>query len=105
MKAKGSKGPVATSDFTAEEVACVRAALHFLHVRCGTWEPLAKVLRFKASTLGQVASGHKPVTATLVVRLARFAGVGVDQLLDGSFPASGTCPHCGHLDVNGGGDA
>jgi hypothetical protein len=105
MRLKSSSAPVATGDFTTEEVASVRAALHFLHLRCGTWKPLAKVLRLKATTLGNVASGHKPVTAVLVVRIAKFAGASVDQVLEGRFPAPGTCPHCGHVDSKGDADA
>lgn len=99
-----SSAPAATSDFTAEEVVSVRAALHYLHLRCGTWELLAKVLRFNANTLCNVAGGHKSVNATLVVRLAKFANVRVDDLLEGRFPAPGTCPHCGHLDAKGSSD-
>ena len=32
----------------------------------------------------------------LVVRVARFASVGVDDVLTGKYPPPGTCPHCGH---------
>jgi hypothetical protein len=39
---------------------------------------------------------HKPVTATLAVRIAKFAKVGVDEVLTGWFPSQGTCPHYGH---------
>jgi len=89
--------PVATRDFTAKEVAAVRGALHFLRLRCGAWAPLAKALGFQAETLPKVANGHRAVSATLVIRIAKFAKVGVDDLLAGSFPAAGTCPHCGHV--------
>jgi hypothetical protein len=95
-----SIAPVATGDFTAKEVANVRAALRFLHVRCGTWAALARVIGFKESTLGNIAGGHKPVTATLAVRIAKFAKVGVDDVLTGQFPAPGTCPHCGHVTID-----
>lgn len=89
--------PAATGDFTAKEVAAVRGALRFLHLRCGTWAVLARAIGFKASTLTKVAGGHKTVTATLTVRIAKFAKVGVDDVLAGRFPAQGTCPHCGHV--------
>ena len=94
-----SIAPAATGDFTAKEVAAVRGALRFLHLRCGTWDTLARALKFKATTLCNVAGGHKPVTATLVVRIAKFAEVSMDELLAGRFPAAGTCPHCGHVDA------
>jgi len=74
----------------------VRAALRFLRLRCGSWATLALALRLKDTTLVNIANGHKPVTATLAVRIAKFAKVGVDDVLTGRFPAPGTCPHCGH---------
>jgi hypothetical protein len=92
-----STTPVATSDFTAKEVTHVRAALRFLRLRCGSWATLARAIRFNETTLSNVAGGHKPVTATLAVRIAKFAKAGVDDLLMGRFPAPGTCPHCGHV--------
>lgn len=75
----------------------MRGALRFLRLRCGTWAPLAKALGFQPETLPKVANGHKPVSATLVIRIARFAKIGVDELLAGKFPAAGTCPHCGNV--------
>lgn len=97
MSAMLSAQPAATRDFTAKEVAAVRGALRFLRLRCGTWAPLAKALGFQPETLPKVANGHKPVSATLVIRIARFAKIGVDELLAGNFPAAGTCPHCGNV--------
>lgn len=83
------------SDLTAEEQTNVRTAIKFLRTRCGGWKALAKALRFRQNTLAHVASG-RVVSATVAIRVARFAEVGVDELLAGRFPASGTCPHCGH---------
>jgi hypothetical protein len=96
MSAAVSTTPVATSDFTAKEVAHVRAALRFLRLRCGSWATLARALRFHETTLTKAAGGQKPATATLAVRIAKFARVGVDDVLSGRFPSPGTCPHCGH---------
>ena len=97
MSTVASLAPVATGDFTAKEVTHVRAALRFLRFRCGTWATLARALRFKDTTLANIAGGHKTVTATLAVRIAKFARIGVDDVLTGKFPAPGTCPHCGHV--------
>jgi hypothetical protein len=88
--------PAVATDFTAREIAAVRGALNFIHSRCGTWETVGRVLRIPGSTLGNVAGGHRPVSAKLVLRVARFAGVGLDDVLTGKFPAPGTCPACGH---------
>jgi hypothetical protein len=88
--------PVApTGDFTAQEELRVRSALRFLHSRCGNWGTLAHALRVSENTVGAVAAGRKAVSAALVVRIAKFAAVGVDDVLCGRFPAAGTCPHCG----------
>lgn len=83
------------SDLTSKEQANVRAALQFLRSRCGGWEPLAKVLKSKDSTLRRMAAG-RTVTAGLAVRIARLVSVGVDDVLAGRFPEPGTCAHCGH---------
>ena len=95
MSAAVGVAAVGSADLTAKEQANARAALKFLRVRCGTWGTLARALRFKHTTLSAVASGQKSVTATLVLRIAKFAKVGVDDVLAGRFPAPGTCPHCG----------
>jgi hypothetical protein len=82
-------------DLTAQQETHVRGALHFLRARCGTWALTGKLLNFKESSLGNIAAGRKPVSAAIVLRIARVAKVGVDDLLGGRFPAPGTCPHCG----------
>lgn len=81
---------------TAAEQANVRAALRFLRFRAGGWKPMAAVLGFKRKTLTNVSEGQA-VTANLAFRLARVAGVSVDDLLAGRFPPPGACPHCGRL--------
>jgi hypothetical protein len=83
------------TDLTKQEQANVRAALRFLHVRLGTWEMVAKALRFKRSTIMDSVSGAV-VSASLAFRTARLAGVPVDDVLAGRFPPAGTCPMCGH---------
>jgi hypothetical protein len=79
-----------SADLTAKEVANVRAALRFLRARCGGVKPLAKALRFSAPTLRVGAS------PTLAFRVARLAGVSVDDVLAGKYPPAGVCAHCGH---------
>jgi hypothetical protein len=86
-------------DMTPKEQANVRTALLFLRSRCGGWEPLGKVLGFRDVTLRAVARGGS-VSASLAFRIARFASVGVDDVLRGNFPAPGTCPYCGHRPEN-----
>ena len=79
------------SDLTADEQRNVRAALRFLRVRCGGAELLAKSLRVDRRTL------NRPPSASIAIRVARLAGIGVDDVLMGKFPPVGVCPHCGHL--------
>ena len=77
------------SDLTAAEQANVKAALAFLRARVGGVQPLAKALRFSTKTL------RCPPGPVLVFRLARLAGVSVDDVLAGKFPPPGVCAHCG----------
>lgn len=83
------------SDLTAEEQDNVRAALRFLHAKSGTWPNVAKALRAHVVGLRTTARGARTATASLAVRVARFAGVSVDDVLTGRFPPAGVCPHCG----------
>jgi hypothetical protein len=86
---------VSPSDLTAAEQANVRAALRFLHARCGTWDNVAKAIRAQPATLRRTVGG-RPASASTAVRVARFANVGVDDVLTGKYPPAGTCAHCGH---------
>ncbi len=79
------------SDLTAEEQKNVRLAMRYLRIRCGGVRALAKVLRVARSTVTS-----RRTTAGLAYRVARLAGVGVDDVLGGRFPPAGTCPYCGH---------
>ena len=81
-------------DVTMIEAKRVRAALHFLRVKFGTWDLLGKAIHLTGTTLKQVATGHKPVSPLLTFRVARFAKVGIDDLLAGKWPDS--CPYCHH---------
>jgi hypothetical protein len=88
---------VKPAGLTSGEATHVRAGLQFLHRRTGTWEVLAKALGFNATSLANVAGGHKPVTPAITFAVARFASVGVDDVLAGKFPDPQACPHCGHV--------
>ena len=69
----------------------MRAAARFLHARMGRWSNVAKALRVGRTTARQAS------TPTLAFRLARVAGVGVDDVLSGKYPLPGVCPHCGQI--------
>ena len=83
------------TDLDEKEQKHVRTALLYLRRQVGAWAPVARALHYESESLGKVATGRRSVTASLAVRVARFAGVGVDALLDGSY-TPGACPKCGH---------
>jgi hypothetical protein len=84
------------SELTDLEQANVRAALRFLHAKCGTWALVVATLGSgKAIVVSKVASGHKSASAALAVRVARAVGAPVDDVLQGRFPGKDVCPNCG----------
>ena len=85
------------SDLTPKEQANVRVALRYLRARAGGWTALARVLHSAPKTLGATASDRnfRPPTASMALRIARLAQVGVDDVLAGRFPELGVCAHCG----------
>jgi hypothetical protein len=87
-------------DLTTQEQTNIRTALKFLRGRFGTWELVAKALRFGDSTVGNVIHGHNAASVVVAFRIARLVKVPVDDVISGKFPAPGTCPHCGHLQEN-----
>lgn len=86
------------SDLTTEEQARVRTALKFLRARCGGWAPLSKALGYGPVRAKQASCG-RPVSARLAFRVARFAGVSVDDVLSGRYPDPNACPYCGCVAV------
>ena len=80
---------------TAEEQENGRRALRFLRFRTGGWKVMAEGLGFKRKTLTNVSEGTKGVSANLVFRIARMAGVSIEDVITGNFPPPGACPHCG----------
>jgi hypothetical protein len=82
-------------DLTEEEQERVRAAMRFLHVRVGAWKTLAGALGFKPRQVIKVKGRFKAVSPKMAIRVAKLAGVPVDDVLTGKFPPPGTCPHCG----------
>ena len=84
------------ADLTPKEQGHVRAALQFLHSRSGPWAPLAKMLGISECGASVIASGLRPVSPAVAFRIARLVKVPIDDLLEGRFPAPGTCPRGGH---------
>lgn len=87
------------SDLDQKEQEHVRSALRFLRRRLGTWATVADALRSAPKTIDNVVNGYNNVSASLAIRVARLAGVMVDDLLVGKFLPPGACPNCGHVAV------
>jgi len=75
------------NDLTSKEQKAMRTALRFLRLRVGAWGPLAKALRYEWDSIQKVATGKRGVTPALALRVTRFTGIAMDELLAG---------HCGH---------
>ena len=83
------------SDLAKEEQENVRAAIRFLRVRFGKIALLAKALHFEPGSVHRILRASEHVSPTMVLRVARLAHVGIDDLLAGKYPIKGMCPHCG----------
>ena len=86
------------SDLTPEEQGYVRATLQVLRRRLGSWALLAEALRANGTTLKGYVGAKRKVSAGIALRAARLAGVPVEDVLAGSWPKAGACPHCGRSD-------
>jgi hypothetical protein len=86
-----------SSDLTPEEQANAKAAFRVLRVRTGSVAKLAEMLSAKAKTVTEALSERGRPSAGLALRAARLAGVPLEDLLSGSWPVAGACPHCGRV--------
>lgn len=75
----------------------VRAALRFLRVRLGGWEPVAQAMGVRRKLLERVLYGERNATAGHALRTARAAGVPMEDVLTGKYPKPGACALCGHV--------
>ena len=73
----------------------VLRAMAVLRLRCGSWAKLARVLGVHKKAVSRVRTGETKPHGGLAVRVARAAGVPVDEILNGKFVRRGTCPWCG----------
>ncbi len=84
------------SDLSLTEQKHVRTALRYLRRRIGTWAPVAEALRVAPATMEKVVNERRAVTASLAFRVARLAGVPIDDVLEGRY-LPGACPRCGYV--------
>lgn len=90
---------LSTVDLTLVQQEHVRNALILIRAKVGTWEQLARVLKFEPCTLVHVSKGRRSVSLVLAYRLAKFVNVCVTTLLAGRYPDEHTCPRCGYDNV------
>jgi hypothetical protein len=84
------------SDLTLTEMKHVRTALRYLRRRAGAWAVVAQALHCATETAKKATNGHDNVSARLAFKVARLAGVPMDDLLEGRY-LPGACPNCGHM--------
>lgn len=80
---------------TSEEQKSIRFALRVLKTQFGSVSTLARAMRLQRQRVSGFISGKEPISAELLLRVARTAHVGIDDVLTGKYPPPGTCPHCG----------
>ncbi|MGO8993849.1 MAG: transcriptional regulator [Polyangiaceae bacterium] len=84
-------------DLTPEEQAHIRAALRVLRQRLGGYVPLAAALGVNAKSLKDAGAPSGKPGVGLALRASRLAGVPMEDVLSGSWPRPGSCPHCGRI--------
>jgi hypothetical protein len=84
------------NDLTEKQQLAVRTALRFMRYRVGAWAPIAKALRLQGDSLEKVVNARCSVTAGVALRVAQFADVTFDDLINGRSLSARVCPHCGH---------
>lgn len=96
---EAQKQAVQTAPTTLEEVAVAFAAAEsrlkqsefYTGLPC---VPSINELRYAGC---HTLANRIPISPTMAFRVARMAGVGLDDLLAGRYPVKGMCPHCGHV--------
>lgn len=87
--------PRYTSDLTEDEIANVKRAIRVLRSRFGSYAKLAEALRAKPATIKESVHRNGKPSVGLALRASRVAGVGIEELLSGTWPKPGSCPMCG----------
>jgi hypothetical protein len=82
-------------DLTQAEQGNARAALRVLKRRAGSWPELATLVGLRVGTAQSALKPNGSVSAGVALRIARAAGVPLETVLSGAWPAPNACPHCG----------
>ncbi len=84
-------------ELTPEERENVRKAIRVLRTRHGGADKLAKALGVSTPRVEGVMTTRGKPGAAIALYVARLAGVHVEDVLSGAFPAPGACPMCGRV--------
>jgi len=87
--------PISTVDLSVAQQEHVRNALLLLRQKVGTWEQLARALKFEPCTLVHVSKGRRSASVVLAFRIATFVNICMTTLIAGEYPNKHTCPRCG----------
>lgn len=82
---------------TPSEQDNVRRALRQLRRRFGSHRDLAEALGTTPKSLENALSRSRKPSIALAFQAARAAGVPLEDLLSGAWPAPGACPMCGSV--------
>ena len=85
----------ASLGLTPEERDNVRRAVRTLCRRYGSASALAVKLKAGRRSVERAMGPSGAPSMSIVLRCARLAGVGVDDMLSGKWPKPGACPTCG----------
>lgn len=92
---KVTKPARARSGIPESQRVHVARAMLFLARRHGNQKQLAAAMGISERSVARASAPRGRATAWLVMALAEFVGVSVDDLLKGKWPPKGACPHCG----------
>jgi hypothetical protein len=92
---KGSHAPGLPSTLTPLEMANAKAAIRFVAVKLGGSAKLAAALEVTRASIDAARLTRGRLSAGLALRVARLAGVPLEDVLSGAWPKPGSCPHCG----------
>jgi len=84
-------------ELSPDEQARAKVAVRFLRERLKSWEALAEATGCSIAILRHTQGRRNRVTANVALRVARAAGVPLEDVLSGAWPAEGACPLCGRV--------
>lgn len=91
-RASGAREPV----LTPAEQANVKTVIRFLRHQLGQ-VALAMALGMSRRALKHTTERRRRTSAALALRVARVAGVPLEDVLSGAWRPAGACPMCGRL--------